>query len=92
MNSLEANVQNQIKSLGTNTIYIDKWQYMGGADYPWWKFVNRPVPKFDEVAAIKERSQLAGNVAFIIRASGQIEYEKFCFTGSNILGSKQGGK
>ena len=86
VNSLEANVQNQIKSLGTNTIYIDKWQYMGGADYPWWKFVNRPVPKFDEVAAIKERSQLAGNVAFIIRASGQIEYESFALQGVTFWG------
>ena len=43
VNSLEMNVQNDIKSLGSNTIYIDKWDYSGGPDYPWWKFVNRPV-------------------------------------------------
>src|SRR5580765_7673545 len=60
VNSLETNIQNQIKSLGTNTIYIDKFDYKGGGpDYPWWKYINRPTPKFDEVAAIKERSQLA---------------------------------
>jgi len=70
VNSLEMNIQNQIKSLGTNTIYIDKWDYTGGPDYPWWKFVNRPAPKFEEVDFIKERSQLASKVAFENRYKG----------------------
>ncbi len=86
VNSLEANIQNQINSLGTNTIYIDKWDYNGGPDYPWWKFINRPVPKFDEVAAIKERSQLASNVAFIIKATGIIEYESYALQGVTFYG------
>ena len=86
VNSLEANIQNQINSLGTNTIYIDKWDYNGGPDYPWWKFVNRPVPKFDEVAAIKERSQLTSKVAFIIKATGIIEYESYALQGVTFYG------
>lgn len=86
VNSLEANIQNQINSLGTNTIYIDKWDYNGGPDYPWWKFINRPVPKFDEVAAIKERSQLTSKVAFIIKATGIIEYESYALQGVTFYG------
>src|SRR6267154_5543308 len=54
VNSLEHNIQNEIKSLGNNTIYLDKWDYTGGPDYPWWKFVNRPSPKFEEVDFIKQ--------------------------------------
>ena len=86
VNSLETNIQNQIKSLGTNTIYIDKWDYNGGPDYPWWKFVNRPEPKFEEVAAIKERSQLASNVAFDYQMHRSIlnmkimHCREYCFT------------
>src|SRR3712207_5588391 len=58
--SLEHNLQQEVKSLGTNTIYIDKWEYSGGGpDYPWWKFVKRPVPKYDELDAIKERTPAA---------------------------------
>ena len=45
VSSLEKNIQDGVKSLGTNTVYIDKWDYQGGADYPWWKYVNRPTPK-----------------------------------------------
>src|SRR5205809_4283641 len=59
--SLENKIQTDIKALGSNTIYIDKWQYSGGPDYPWWKFYKRPVPKFNEVAFIKEKSTLAAN-------------------------------
>lgn len=78
VNSLEMNIQNQIKSLGTNTIYIDKWQYFtSGADYPWWKFVNRPSPSFNEVSLIKERSQLASNVAFLIQDRLNVEYKSY---------------
>ena len=47
--SLEAAVQNDIKSLGSKTVYIDKWEYKGGDEYPWWKYVNRPTPKFREI-------------------------------------------
>ena len=86
VNSLEMNIQNQIKSLGANTIYIDKWDYNGGPDYPWWKFVNRPVPKFEEVAFIKERSQLASNVAFEIDSRVNVEYDNYALQGVSMIG------
>ncbi|MEO6188851.1 MAG: ABC transporter permease, partial [Ginsengibacter sp.] len=86
VNSLEMNIQTQIKSLGTNTIYIDKWNYAGGPDYPWWKYVNRPVPKFEEVAFIKERSQLADKVAFFIRSRGTVQYQTFALQNVDFYG------
>lgn len=86
VNSLEMNIQNQIKSLGTNTIYIDKWDYTGGPDYPWWKFVNRPVPKFEEVNFIKERSQLASKVAFEIDTRVNLEYDNYALEGVTMFG------
>ena len=30
VNSLELNIQSEIKSLGSNTIYLDKWEYGAG--------------------------------------------------------------
>ncbi|MBS1654808.1 MAG: ABC transporter permease, partial [Bacteroidetes bacterium] len=81
VNSLEHNIQSEIKSLGTNTIYIDKWDYSagGGPDYPWWKFVKRPEPKYDELAQIQERTTTASYVAFNINANDQVQ------SGDNIL-------
>jgi putative ABC transport system permease protein len=75
VNSLELNIQSEIKALGTNTIYIDKWEYGagGGPDYPWWKFVKRPSPKFAEIQEIKSRTSTADHVAFEINTQSSVE-------------------
>src|SRR5689334_1368668 len=77
VNSLEQNIQNEIKSLGTNTIYLDKWDYAagGGPDYPYWKYVNRPVPKYADMKQIVERTASAKYAAFKIDVADDIEYE-----------------
>ena len=88
VNSLEYNIQSEIKSLGTNTIYIDKWEYAvgGGPDYPWWKYQKRPSPKYDELEQIRERTPTVDHVAFIISANDNIE------SGGNVLsGGVTGG-
>lgn len=64
VHSLEAKVQSDVQSLGSNSIYIDKWEYEGGPDYPWWKYVNRPTPKYDEVKLIREKSTLAEYICY----------------------------
>ncbi|RYF86422.1 MAG: FtsX-like permease family protein [Chitinophagaceae bacterium] len=73
VNSLETNLQNEIRSLGTNTIYVDKWQYSAGADYPYWKYVKRPVPRYEELSEIKERTLTAKYAAFKISAQTPVE-------------------
>jgi putative ABC transport system permease protein len=74
--SLEAKMQKDISALGSNTIYIDKWQYGGGdADYPWWKYVNRPEPKINEVSFIKNASTLAKHVCYFNSTSTNVTYE-----------------
>ncbi len=72
--SLEQKVQNDIKALGTNTIYIDKWNYGGGPDNPWWKYLKRPVPKFEEIKMIKEKSQLYSYAAIMVQNSINVSY------------------
>lgn len=74
VNSFEINLQNQIKSLGSNTIYVDRWDYSGGPDKPMWKYRARPVMTYEEVPLIKERAQLLDEVCFLVRAAGNISY------------------
>ncbi len=88
VNSLEYNIQSEIKSLGTNTIYIDKWEYSvgGGPDYPWWKYQKRPSPKYEELAQIKERTPTVDHVAFIISANDNIEANGNVLSGGVVYG------
>lgn len=84
--SLEAKVQGDLKTLGTNTIYITKADLSGGPDYPWWKFLKRPNPKYREIEAIKERSDLASSVCFTIRGNGDLEFRDNVLTNVNCYG------
>jgi putative ABC transport system permease protein len=88
VNSLEQNIQNEIKSLGNNTIYVDKWDYSagGGPDYPWWKYVNRPSPKFEEVKHIKESTPSAKYAAYAINRSDNVEFAGNILSNINIYG------
>jgi putative ABC transport system permease protein len=79
VNSLEHNIQNEVKAMGSNSIYIDKWEWSGGPNYPWWKYINRPSPKYDEMRHIKERTASAKFAAFKIEAQDDLEY------GGNVL-------
>lgn len=86
--SLEHNLQNEIKSLGSNTIYIDKWDYGAGegGDFPWWKFIKRPSPKIEELQAIKSRTPTAKFAAFVINANDNVQVADNVLSGVNIYG------
>ena len=86
VSSLERNIQDGVKSLGTNTIYIDKWDYQGGAEYPWWKYVNRPSPKLIETKLIKEKIGGNINIVFNFTAQSFIENENTRLDGINYHG------
>src|SRR6185436_1758160 len=76
VDSLEYAVQKDIKALGSNTVYIDKWEYAeGGNDYPWWKYVKRPNPKHEEMVLLKQKVSSAANVAINIINTANLELE-----------------
>lgn len=91
VDSLERKVQTDIKKLGSNSIYIDKWQYGGGGgtDYPWWKFVKRPSPKFEEMQIIQSKSTLAQHIAFTVSSNGTASYESSSLSGINFIGASE---
>jgi putative ABC transport system permease protein len=79
IDSLKSKIQGDIKQVGSNCIYLDKWEYGGGQNYPWWKYIARPVCKINELHFIREKSSLAGNIAFFCSQNGNASY------GNNIL-------
>jgi putative ABC transport system permease protein len=86
VSSLERNIQNEVKSLGNNTIYIDKWDYSGGPDMPWWKFRARPNMKFEETGMIKERSELTEHISFLINSVANVGYKDDMIENAIIYG------
>jgi putative ABC transport system permease protein len=86
ISSMKTAIQNDIKSLGGKSIFIDKWEYRNDNDYPWWRFVKRPDPKFTEVKELKERVPVLENAAFLISTNETIEFQNDLLKSVNYYG------
>mgnify|MGYP000356429336 FL=1 len=86
VDSITRNIQGEVKSLGSNTIYIDKWSYAGGPDYPWWKYVKRPVPKIEEMRFVKAKCDLAANTSFFSSTNVNASYKDNILSNVSLYG------
>ncbi|MES2880879.1 MAG: ABC transporter permease, partial [Bacteroidota bacterium] len=86
VNSLETNIQSTIQKLGSNTIYISKWEWGagGGPDFPYWKYAKRPHANVSEMAQVKSRTTSAQYTAFFISTGITAEYAGNVL--SNVIG------
>ncbi|HMH20364.1 MAG TPA: ABC transporter permease [Puia sp.] len=89
ISSMQLAVNNDIKSLGNKTIYIDKWQYGGGPDYPWWKYMKRPSPKFTEMKELRAKVPEAAYMAYCINTTANVDYGDNSLTGVNYYGNTE---
>ncbi len=73
--SMEINIRNQINSLGNDVLFVQKWPWaMGGEDYPWWKYMNRPEASLDDLREIQKRSQTSQHSAYMTNFLETIKY------------------
>ncbi|HSN61568.1 MAG TPA: ABC transporter permease, partial [Ferruginibacter sp.] len=86
VNSLERNIQSEVQSLGNNTIYIDKWDYSGGPDQPFWKFRARPVMKYEEADMIRQRAVLLDDISFLLQTRSSISHKDDLIPTASVYG------
>lgn len=76
LDSMENNIRESISGLGNDIVYIQKWPWSFSQDYPWWKYMKRPVPKLSDYKEIQRRSLYAQSFCFSATTSTQIKYGK----------------
>lgn len=67
IDSLERTIRDSMSKLGSNVIYVQKWPWTpppGESEYPWWKYLNRPIPTLSETQEILRRSGLSQYAVF----------------------------
>ncbi|HEV3414478.1 MAG TPA: ABC transporter permease [Puia sp.] len=89
ISSMQLAVNNDLKSFGVKTIYIDKWQYSGGPDFPWWKYIKRPVPKFEEARLLRMKVPDAEHIDYEIDNTGNVDYGDNTLSGVNYYGNTE---
>ncbi len=71
VDTLRANLQKSVNKLGGNSVYVNKWPWLGGEDFPWWKYLQRPNPKLKDFNELQKRSQTAGAISYEISMGGR---------------------
>ena len=74
VDALESNVRGTLQSLGNNVVYVQKWPWSFGPDYPWWKYINRPVPQYYELDELQKRCKTTEAIAYRFGARKTIKY------------------
>jgi len=76
LDSLERSIRDNIGKLGDNVIYVQKWPWiMANGNYPWWKYVNRPVPSLKEYKYIQKHSKNAEAVVFQASSRATVKHK-----------------
>ena len=85
VDSLEYNMRSGVASLGDNVIFVQKWPWTFGPDYPWWKYMNRPVPDVEELAKIQKRSRKFEYAAFNVSFRKTVKRKNSSIENSDII-------
>ncbi|MCK6638986.1 MAG: ABC transporter permease [Bacteroidia bacterium] len=90
VDSMERKVRASLESLGENVIFVQKWPWTFGPDYPWWKYMNRPLPRIRETKEIEERSESVDAAVFNGYIRKTIFYNSSFVENAQILSTTKG--
>ena len=90
VDSMERKVRGSLESLGENVVFVQKWPWTFGPDYPWWKYINRPVPKMNDADEILRRSQTAAAAVFNGYVRKTLYYKTSFVENAQLLATTKG--
>jgi len=87
VHSMEININRQFTKFGTDVVFVQKWPWdqMGG-NYPWWKFLSRPVSSPQEAAYMEDKlvGGLADKVAYVFSNDEKIQANGNALSGTTV--------
>lgn len=91
VDSLETKLKSSFDFLGSNNINVEKWPYGLGGPYPWWKYLSRPYPTYDEFKFLEENLKYAEGITLIVNKGNTIsKFENNSSTQIDLIGATHG--
>jgi putative ABC transport system permease protein len=90
IDSLESRIRESLNELGDDMVFIEKWPWAppeGETEYPWWRYLNRPIPNLKEAEEIVRRSKLTESAAYFIQFNRTVQFGSDNIENVTILGS-----
>lgn len=88
IDSLEKYIRNSLNSLGSDMVYIQKWPWTppeGESEYPWWKYLNRPVPTMEEAEDLERRSKNIQDAVYFFGFNRTVQFENSKAENTEVL-------
>ncbi|NMM49554.1 ABC transporter permease [Marinigracilibium pacificum] len=82
VDSLERNIKDSFSFLGAGVVYVQKWPFVGGPDFPWWEYIKRPQATYQEYELLRDNLKNQNGVAIITDIRGRTFKH-----GSNSMGT-----
>jgi putative ABC transport system permease protein len=90
VDTLRDNLQQSVNKLGSNSVYVEKWPWVADGEYPWWKFMQRPVSNLRDFRELQKRSQTAEAISYEISINARtIKYKSNTVDGANVYAVTQ---
>lgn len=88
VDTLRKNLEGSVEKLGSKTIYVQKWPWGGGGEYPWWKYMSRPNPDLRDFESLKSKLTLVDAIAYDVRVgSSTAKYLNNSVDGIQVVAS-----
>jgi len=87
--SMESAIRKSIASLGSNVVYIQKWPWSMGSDYPWWKYYQRPEATLEDMRELEKRSTQYDAIAFMSQVNKTVKYRTNYMENIGVMGVSQ---
>ncbi len=87
VHSMEININRQFTKFGTDVVFVQKWPWdQWGSNYPWWKFLSRPVSAPAEAKYVEDKlvGTMADKVAYIFSNDEKIQANGVTLSGTTV--------
>lgn len=87
VDSLEKSVKSSLNFLGTGTIYVNKWPFVGGENFNWWDYIKRPNPSYSEYKFLEQKLKSKSSIAIWAGDGGSVmKYKSNSFDDGTFVG------
>jgi putative ABC transport system permease protein len=83
--SMESSIRNSINSLGSDVLFVQKWPWAMGGDYPWWKYINRPEASMTDLKEVRRRTQTAQATTYMAGVNETVKYRSNSMDNASVI-------
>lgn len=90
VDTLDKSIKNSLTIFGNDVIYVEKWPWSFGPNYPWWKYMNRPYPDYEEYEHLAENLTWAKAVSIMdVKGGTTLKYKNSSIGDVDLFGTTE---